>query len=151
MVRTFGAQKNVVEVYDSIPAYSTGSTTFKKQIAVIIRTKSSSFTLRFVEVQRQSGVVTAHSLQLQMLSHCAMGRTLKYAKKRLCDCFEEGKLIPFPEREKPGGMRRRISSTREVKVYCTCRLLHSSGKMIQCHTCKEWFHNDWKPDIPKAF
>ena len=150
--------ENVVEVYDSIPAYSTGSTTLKKQIAVIVRTKSSSFTLRFVEVQRQSGggdcalfaVANAVTLCNGQDPHLVRYHQTQM-RKHLCDCFQEGKLIPFPEREKPRGMRRRISSTREVKVYCTCRLPHSSGKMIQCHTCNEWGHNDCKPDIPKAF
>jgi len=32
-----------------------GSTTLKEQIAVILRTQSSSFRLKFVDVQRQSG------------------------------------------------------------------------------------------------
>ena len=40
--------EDVVDVYDSIPTYSTGSITLKKQCAVILQ--SSSFTLRFIEV-----------------------------------------------------------------------------------------------------
>ena len=43
MLQTLGVQKMFVDVYDSIPAYSTGSTPFKKQCAVILQTKSSSF------------------------------------------------------------------------------------------------------------
>jgi len=50
-----GCPEDVVNVYDSSLAHSTGSTTLKKQCAVVLQTKSSSFTLRFIEVQRQSG------------------------------------------------------------------------------------------------
>ena len=147
-----------VDIYDSIPAYSTGSTPFKKQCAVILQTKSSSFTLLFIEVQRQSGGGDCALFAIANTVALCNGQDphlVRYdqsqMRRHLCECYEGGKLTPFPEKDKPWGMRRQVSCTTEVAVYCSCRLPHTSGKMIQCHTCKEWFHDVCKPNILKVF
>ena len=153
-----------VDVYDSIPAYSTGSTPFKKQCAVILQTKSSSFTLQFIEVQRQNGggdctlFAIANTVALcNKQDHHLVRYDQSQMRRHLCECYEGGKLTPFPEKKKPQGMRQRVSCTTENTVYCACWLphtsgkIHTSGKMIQCHSCKEWFHDVSKPDTVKAF
>ena len=45
----------VVEVYDSMPAYSQHSSVLKRQVAVILQTPHTAFELRHVDVQRQLG------------------------------------------------------------------------------------------------
>ncbi len=42
-------------MYDSIPSYSFSSYTLRQQLAAVLKTPEKSFTIRFVEVQRQSG------------------------------------------------------------------------------------------------
>lgn len=55
-----GCPKDVVDIYDSIPEYSIGSFTLRRQIATIIHTTNPTFELRFIDVQRQSGAVIVH-------------------------------------------------------------------------------------------
>lgn len=45
----------IVDVYDSIPVYSVGSYSLRKQIAAILKTPESTFQLRFPDVKHQSG------------------------------------------------------------------------------------------------
>ena len=45
----------VVEVYDSMPAYSTHSSVLKRQVAAVLQTPQSAFELRHVNVQHQVG------------------------------------------------------------------------------------------------
>ena len=46
-----GCPEDVVDIYDSIPAYSIGSSTLRKQVAAIIHTTNPTFELRFIDVQ----------------------------------------------------------------------------------------------------
>ena len=50
-----GCPKNVVNVYDSIPAYSISSPSLKRQLAAILHTQAPSFDVNFINVQRQNG------------------------------------------------------------------------------------------------
>ena len=48
-----GCPTGVVDVYDSIPQYSMGSYSLQKELAAILCTKEKTFTIRYVNVQRQ--------------------------------------------------------------------------------------------------
>ena len=134
-----GCSEDVVDVYDSIPAYSIGTTTLRKQIAVILQTKSSSFKLQFVDVQRRSEGGDCALFAIAIYCDGQDPHLVRYnqcqMRRHLYGCYEGGKhkLVPFPEKKKPRGMSRRVSSITEVAVYCSCRLPHtgaSGGKMI---------------------
>ena len=45
----------VVEVFDSMPSYSISSSSLKKQVAAVIKTRENSFQIHHVDVQRQLG------------------------------------------------------------------------------------------------
>ena len=49
------APPGVIDVYDSMPAYSTKSFQLQTQVVAILRTQNSAFELRHVDVQRQIG------------------------------------------------------------------------------------------------
>ena len=73
-------------------------------------------------------------------------------RRQLYECFEQGELTPFPEKVTPRRKRQRVSRTTEVAVYCSCRQQQmSGGSIIQCDTCKEWFHDMCRSDIPEVF
>ena len=153
-----GCPEGGVDIYDSIPAYSTGSTTLKKQIAAILNTKSPSLKLRFIDVQRQNGGGDCALFAIANTVALCLGQDphlIRYdqsqMRSHLFESFQQGKLTSFPEKEKPRRMRQRLSSTTEVALYCCCRQPHTGGRMIQCHACKEWFHDICKPDIPREF
>ena len=120
-----GCPEGVVDVYDSIPAYSIGSTTLKKQIATILNTKSPSFKLRFIDVQRQNGSDDCALFAIAFavtLCHGQDPNLIRYdqnqMRNHLFKCFQEGKITPFPEKEKPRRVRQRVASIRE-KMLCT--------------------------------
>ena len=115
---------DVVDVYDSIPAYSTGSTPFKKQCAVILQTKSSSFTLQFIEVQRQNGggdctlFAIANTVALcNKQDHHLVRYDQSQMRRHLWKCYEGGKHTPFPEKkETPGDETTSIMYNRNCSL-----------------------------------
>ena len=143
----------VVEVFDSLPAYSTSSSGLKRQVAAILQTSEKSFDLYHVDVQRQVGgsdcclfaIAFAASLCERKDPH-----TERYAqtdmRPHLARCFEEKTITTFPSGD---GRRRlarhRIINRKKVDVFCICRLpwdKHDGkrGPLVQCITCREWYH-----------
>ena len=143
----------VVEVFDSMPAYSTTSLSLTRQVAAILKTKEKSFDLYHVDVQRQVGgsdcglfaLAFAASLCVRKDSH-----TERYAqtemRQHLARCFEEKKITSFPN---SNGRRRlerhRIINRKKVNIFCICRLPWDKydgkrGPLVQCMRCKEWYH-----------
>ena len=71
--------ENVVEVYDSIPAYSTGSTILlRSKLPWSYGQRAPVLYCSLWRYRDRVGVVTVHSLQSQMLSHCTMGSILTW-------------------------------------------------------------------------
>ena len=143
----------VVDVYDSMPAYSLGSHTLRQQIASILKTSESSFTIRFVNVQRQNGGSDCALFAVMFAEALCNGKdphTLSVnqgqMRSHLHRCFEQGEILEFPAASKPRRLgRQRIAYTKEVPVFCSCRLSWYKvdtvrGSLIQCTLCKEWYH-----------
>ena len=153
-----GCPENVIDVYDSIPSYSVGSSTLARQLAAIIHTQRPTFELRCVNVQYQSGgndcglfaVANATALCNGQDPH-SVGYNQSEMRQHLYESFEKQHMTPFPAGKKPPRMgRRRVSQVRQVKIYCSCRL-PQSGDMIKCSICGEWYHAKCKPDIPTTY
>ena len=101
----------VVDVYDSIPACSFGSSSLKSQVAAILQTSELSFELHIVETQRQSGwsecglfsFVFATALCQGIDPHnCSFDQT--QMRVHLHHCFEEIIITIFPPSKKPRQM-----------------------------------------------
>ena len=139
----------VVEVYDSIPA--TCNNTLTGQIAAIMKCSSQQFTVRWVEVQLQSGrddcglfaVAFAEGLCTGQDPHVLNFNQSKM-RHHLQLCLERGEISSFPESSKRKRLcRSRMRMSRQIYVYCNCRLpWDKRRKMVQCVTCKEWFHQE---------
>ena len=108
---------SVVDVYDSIPAYSLGVYSLYKQLAAIMRYDGSELVVRFVDVQRQSGgddcgvfaIAFAQALSSGVDPHSV---TLDQNRGRahLLYCFKTRKMKRFPQQLKPRRVaRRRVS------------------------------------------
>ena len=65
----------------------------------------------------------------------------------LWNCFERGKWTIIRER----WVKKKIKR-EEFNVYYSCRMPLTRGAlMIQCGTCREWFHTDSCVKIDKSF
>ena len=142
----------VVDVYDSIPAYSRGSNTLQQQIAAILKTPDSSFTINYVDV-RQNGGSDCGLFAVMFAAALCNGKdphTISVdqqgMRQHLHKCFEEGEISEFPAASEPRRIgRHRVAYTTNIPVVCFCRLFwHKAdtarGPLIQCTLCKEWFH-----------
>ena len=100
----------MVDVYDAILAYSTGSVSLRKQVAAILKT---TFELRFVDVQRQSGGSDCGLFAIATAVTLCAGRCV----------------------------RHHIITRKTVAVYCSCRQPwdrrdNTAGDLVQCKICK---------------
>ena len=139
----------VVEVYDSLPA--TCNNTLTGQIAAILRCSTPHFTIRWASVQLQSGKDDCALFAVAFAEALCAGKdphTLCFnqslMRHHLLLCFERGAISQYPESDSTQQRRMcrsRMTMYRKVYVYCSCRLpWDKQGDMVQCVSCKEWFH-----------
>ena len=154
-VSNIGCPSGVVDVYDSIPHYSTGSYALQKQLAAILHTNKRSFTVCYVNVQRQSGsadcglfaITFAHTLCCGEDLHM-IGYAQTCMRQHLAKCFRRGEVTSFPTGKIGRCDRKRYRNKEDcVNVYCICRLPWSKsdvshGCLVQCSQCSEWFHEN---------
>ena len=62
----------------------------------------------------------------------------------LYNCFETGRLAPFPFQPRKVSISRKVVRSKSEDVFCVCRLPEEPNDefipMVQCFTCQEWFH-----------
>ena len=64
-------------------------------------------------------------------------------KSHLKQCLENGRITRFPQVQtliKNRGLKPTRSILIHVELYCYCNMPEDYDDMIQCETCKEWFH-----------
>lgn len=152
-ISNIGCLPGVVDVFDSIPSYSVGSSSLKSQVAAILRPRETSFTLQFVDTQRQSGSNDCALLAIDFataLCHQQDPQLCTYdqgkMRSHLHQAFKQGILTPFPPSLKPRRRGRdRKLTIQTVQVYCKCRQPwnkrdEENGGLVQCTACHEWYH-----------
>jgi len=61
--------------------------------------------------------------------------------QHLINCIDTGQMTEFPLTNKTISVRRqKHCKTIIIKNYCICNLPDCVEDMVQCDTCKEWFH-----------
>lgn len=61
-------------------------------------------------------------------------------RQHLINCFSDCHLTPFPITNYKTN-RRQIVRSKTYPLYCLCRSVYTrSSTMIQCNSCREWFH-----------
>ena len=120
----------VVDVYDSMPSCSIGSHDLTKQLATILRCSAKCMYVRYVNVQRQSGISDCGIFAIAFAAALCMGidpYTLnidqKESRTHLLNCFEQKKMKAFPLTERPRRITaKRVAVTKRVKLFCLCRM-----------------------------
>ena len=159
-VANIGSPDNTIDVYDSLPANSLGSQSLREQVAAIIRTRDKFLELRFINVQRQCGSSDCALFAIANSTALCLGKDphqirsdQKQMRQHLKECFEAGAMQLFPEHKTaPRVKRQRVCGEVTVAVYCLCRQIYThASNMIQCHRCKEWYHDNCIPNIGPQF
>ena len=135
-----------VAIYDSLPTGNISSRT-KEQIASICFCADKEIHLEFPDVQRQRGGSNCGLFALAFAATlCAGGDPSEQSyvqhklREHLISCLEGNHMRCFPARS-----RKRTTVTitcrKTIPVFCICRQ-PSDGRMAQCCSCLEWFHED---------
>lgn len=133
-----------VRVFDSLSSPLPEHT--KQQIAAILNTSEPQIKIEFANVQTQPNLRDCGLFAVaNALAICA-GQSpenllfdVKSMRGHLAKCLGNGKLQPFPARQRRTPRSRR--QTEFLLIYCSCRQIESRGdEMIACDKCGEWFH-----------
>ena len=154
-ISTIGCPNNEVALYDSRLRKSKVHQHITRQIASIYPTSGPLLKLHVMSSQGQSGgsdcglfaIATATSL-----CHGIPPSTVLWEQKlmrmHLINCFESGKMTPFPGRDLLQ-QQEAILKTVKIRIYCSCRMPQlGMDKMAQCIVCQEWYHQQCE-NIPK--
>ena len=146
-----GQDKNHVTLYDSLSPSIPLRT--KEQIASLIFCDNKEISIDIPDVQKQQGGSDCGLFALAFTtSLCANNSPSEISyiqhqfRNHLVSCFQNRMMSPFPARKR----KRQPGMTRHSKilVYCNCRQPESNDRMVQCSTCKEWFHEQCE-NIPR--
>ena len=142
------SQPENVLVFDSM--FCHGSPSMKAQVACLLHTSKSEFTLSFVNVHKQTGCNDCGLFSIAYAVALCLGEnpgTLVFdqseMRNHLVSCIEQQCFSMFPIR----GKRRKnlkVKKTERVSVYCLCRMpdMPHQPPMICCSKCSEWYHGD---------
>ena len=143
----------VVDVYDSMPRMSYNRKILQKLLAALAKKIHRELEIRFIDVQHQvdSNDCSLFAIAFAQVLCCKINPHLTShsqidMREHLAQCFEEGEMVPFPAAQKSRRLKRhRMVKLERLHVYCTCRLPWFTkddifGDMVQCKSCKEWFH-----------
>lgn len=143
-VSTVGCPPSAINVYDSLhgrlPEHA------QKLVADIMQSRERAIEVRYVDVQWQSGACDCGLFALAFATCLCSGQdpvALNFdqgkMRSHLLSCLESGYITPFPLQD----IRRQPEpkqSCQLIPIYCIYRLIDERTPMIQCSTCKDWFH-----------
>ena len=148
-VSTVGYKESEINVLDSL--YNTVPLKVKRQIAILMNSKTSTLKLNFINVAKQRGGSDCGLYAIANAAAVCAGldtTTLQYEQNgmrhHLLQCLEAGVITPFPHQTVKQG--KMVTSTEEIAVYCHCRQ-PERGRMIKCWKCNEWFHSKCIPPV----
>lgn len=144
MVSTVGCVPGVVNVYDSLRLGL--STSVKRTIANLLHTNKPTIVIQQARMQLQSGGADCGLFAIATATAICNGQDpenirfdQRQMRQHLLKCLDDKLLLPFPSTKAP--KKRPETATRQrIHVYCICRLPDDGRKMIQCTSCKQWYH-----------
>ena len=146
MVSNIGAKDHTeLLVYDNM--YPTVGSVVKQQnlIAALLACSETTIKLKMMDVQIQTGGsdcgLFAIAFSIALINGEQPGRFFfnhNAMRSHLAKCLEDGRITMFPVSEirRRGGL---VKSEDVIPVYCSCRMPELL-LMVQCNSCKEWFH-----------
>eukprot|EP00731_Ephydatia_muelleri_P009172 Em0004g1510a len=149
-ISTLGLPSGHVNIYDSL--YQTCTDHAIDQMCSIIFTPNNAVYLHFTDVDKQTNSSDCGLYAIAYATGLCCGEEVcsrKYdmmvMRQHLLKCLESGRMTAFPSSYRENGP---IVANKMIKVRCYCRL-PDSGVMIQCSSCKEWFHKKCDSSIPR--
>ena len=144
-VTNINCKAGIIAIYDSVPSGRVPSRT-RDQIAAMIFCEDKAFTLQFQPVQVQRGSSDCGLFALAFATSLCAGENperINYVqhlfREHLVKCLTQQAISPFPTTSRSRKPLPQRGSTT-VNVFCKCRL-PEDGRMIQCDSCKEWYHS----------
>ena len=141
-VSLIGVAHPTVRVYNSL--YSSAGTRLEAQISNLIQTEKPEISLEFVDVPVQAGTYDCGLFAVAFATVLALGRqpeefqfSQQEMRKHLYQCFEKQKMEMCRKRRSKKSM---VKSMQKVPLFCNCRMPEMGERMIECTTCKQWFH-----------
>ena len=141
--------RNSVGIYDSNRMLSVPKA-LKMEICSFIRPTCDRFSFDIINSQAQQNGSDCGLYAIACATELVHGAEpvlchwdIPQMRPHLIQCLTEGTMNRFPAIKK-----RRVGSLRVRKslseyIYCLCRLPNDKSRpMIECTSCKKWYHND---------
>ena len=122
---------------NSLPV--TFSSTLTTQVTAMLHSSKPKFILRYIEVQHQNGADDCGLFAIAFAEALCAGKDphllsfdQKKMRQHLQSNLEGGTITEFPSAAKPRrSKRRRVKISRDIPIYCRCRLPWSLQSYIQ--------------------
>lgn len=144
---TIGCSVGVVHWLDSLHGSPTKH--HEKIIAELLECANEYIQIDTVNVDIQEGNVDCGLFALANVTAVLNGIDVsmikfdqKQMRQHLVSCLEKKSPEAFPVQSEKARSRRhrKIVKSYKLFIYCTCRLPDDGNLMIECTTCKQWFH-----------
>ena len=110
---------------------------------------------RYIDTHMQYGADDCGLYALAYMTALAYGEqpgstifNQKALRQHYLTCLDALKMVPFPILRK----RRctsKVRATFDLELYCVCRMPGFMSDLIECNTCKEWFHVNLCVTVPQ--
>ena len=150
-ISTIGVPPSTVKVYDSnhgkLPHHE------QKLVADILQSCQPDIVIHYIDVQKQANASDCGLFSIAFATALNFGQDpamiyfdQEKMRQHVINCFGIGHMSLFPTH---GHRNPQQHTTETISIYCICRLI-AEGTMIQCFSCKEWFHKSCV-SVPSKF
>ena len=144
---TVGCRPSTINVYDSLHGQLDTHTQ-----KLLMQSKQRHIEVYYADVQRQSGANDSGLFSIAFATSTCSGEdptTITFQQKDICShllsCIQSRKLTSFPIRS--NHCRPKLIQKGNI---CACRLIDDGTEMVECSSCREWFHLSCVR-VPKRF
>ena len=147
--KSFNSKKPSVNVLDSLGLLTELNSATILEIANLIHTNQSFFSIKKLSVQQQTGTLDCGLFAIAFaIESCLMNDVEMISfdqeemRNHLVLCLEAGEIVPFPKKKKFVNLSPRPTNhLLKIPIYCMCRLPDVyDTEMIQCDECAGWYH-----------
>lgn len=138
-----------VQVYDSGLGKRLNTFT-TKSLCSLMKCPKEKLTIEMMNVEGQSNAFDCGIHAIACATELAFGcdpclcSWEKGMREHLISCFINGQISRFPSKRRRVAVGARARNFIHVPLYCKCRMPWDKedpdGDMIECTSCKKWFH-----------
>ena len=140
----------VIQVMDSLGSFMMLNLATVLQICKIYSVPQNHTTLKLrkLPVQQQNGTLDCGLFAVAYAVEVCAGNSpadvsfnQKQMRSHLYTCLSDGVMSPFPEVSRAREfLPHPTDRSLNIKVYYTCKLPEYDSFMIECESCKQWYH-----------